>query len=212
MKNRVFGFLFIAVYFFTGGARADVYDMPVVSPIINQLYPSNNELSLSLAYVPIGAFNKYVGFGGSYLRLENPNHGWEVLSGYYFSEIPSGLKQSVIDGFGAQEADFPVLKYLVKTGYTYVPFYSKSILFNSYLLHSRSYLNAAVGASDFVIEKPLFVSGGFGQNFYFGKGYAFKFEVNYFNFFKKNKYIQNQLTVSFGLVFGWSPDEEETDE
>ncbi len=207
MKNNVF--FFIVVFFIAvceAGAN-DVYDIPEVTPIINQLYPATNELSLKLAYFPIGAFNKHIGLGASYLRLINPNHGWEVLSGYYFLEMPSGLKTAVIDSFGAKADTFPVLKYMLKTGYTYVPFYSKSILFNSYLVHSRSYLNASVGVSDFQIEKPLFVSIGYGQNFYFGADYGIKFELDYVNFFKKSNYIQNQMTISVGMVFAWGESE-----
>ncbi|MEQ1723174.1 MAG: hypothetical protein ABL930_08345, partial [Pseudobdellovibrio sp.] len=90
---------------------------------------------------------------------------------------------------------------------TYVPFYSKSILFNSYLVHSRSYLNASVGVADYQIEKPLLVSIGFGQNFYFGTDYGVKIELDYLNFFKKSTYIQNQLTISVGLVFAWGENE-----
>lgn len=206
MKNKLV--YFILLFGMTDIATAkDVYDVPEVTPIINQLYPSNNELSFKLAYFPIGAFNKHVGLGISYLRLVNPNHGWEVLSGYYFSEMPSGLKTSVIDSFGAQAETFPVLKYMIKTGYSYIPFYSKSILFNTFLVNSRSYLNASAGISDYQIERPAFLSVGYGQNFYFGSNYGVKFEVDYVHFFKNSNYIQNQLTISAGLVLAWGQNE-----
>lgn len=205
MKNKA---LFILLFLGATAALAkDVYDIPEVTPIINKLYPSTGEFALKLAYFPIGAFNKHVGVGASYLRLDNPNHGWEVLSGYYFFEMPSGLKTAVIESFGAKAESFPVLKYMVKTGYSYVPFYSKSILFNTYLVHSRSFLNISAGASDYQIEQPPFLSVGYGQNFYFGQNKAVNFDVAYVNFFKKSSYIQNQLTISFGIVFAWGESE-----
>ncbi len=209
MKNKFICNLFLLfILFIAISARAkDVYDIPEVTPIINQLYSATNELSLKMAYFPIGAFNKHVGLGASYLSLENPNHGWEVISGYYFLEMPTGLKNAVIESFGAQASSFPVLKYMLKTGYTYVPFYSKSILFNAYLLNSRTYLNASVGISDYQIEQPAFISLGYGQNFYMSKNYAIKFEVDYVNFLKKNNYIQNQLTMSASVVFTWGESE-----
>lgn len=207
MKNNIMGLILFFVSLAAVAAPKDVYDVPEMTPIINQLYPSASEFSLKLAYFPIGAFNKHVGIGASYLRLENPNHGWEVLSGYYFLEMPAGLKNSVIDSYGASAETFPVLKYMLKTGYTYVPFYSKSILFNSYLVNSRSYLNASVGVSDYQIEQPPFLSVGYGQNFYFGRDHGVKFEVDYVNFFKKSNYIQNQLTISVGMVFAWGKSE-----
>ena len=64
-----------------------------------------------------------------------------------------------------------------------------------------------VGVSDYQIEKPPFISVGYGQNFYFGKNKAFNFDVAYVNFFKKSSYIQNQLTISFGMVFAWGESE-----
>ena len=207
MKNKiVFSALFILLVANSAKAK-DVYDTPEVTPIIDQLYSSTSELSFKMAYFPIGAFNKHAGLGVSYLNLSNPVHGWEVLSGYYFLEMPSGLKNSVIESFGAKANSFPVLKYMLKTGYTYVPFYSKSILFNSYLVNSRSYLNASAGIADFQIETPAFLSIGYGQNFYSSKDYGFKIEVDYLYFFKKSNYIQNQLTISFGLVMAWGDSE-----
>ena len=208
MKNNFILFVFLLLILVGVAQAKDVYDMPEVTPIINRLYPSKGELALKLAYFPIGAFNKHVGVGASYLRLDSPNHGWEVLSGYYFIEMPSGLKNTVIERFGAQAQTFPVLKYMVKTGYNYVPFYSKSILFNSYLIHSRTFLNVSAGLSDYQIEKPAFVSFGYGQNFYFGKNKAVNFDVAYVNFIRKSSYIQNQLTISFGMVFAWGSESE----
>lgn len=207
MKNKLKIALLVGIIFGINVYAKDVYDAPEITPVINQLYPSKNELSIKVAYFPIGAFNKHLGIGGSYLSLENPNHGWEIISGYYFLEIPSGLKSSVIDSFSADPGSFPVLRYMIKTGYTYVPFYSKSILFNSSLVHSRSYLNVSAGLSDFKIESPPFISFGYGQNFYFGNSYGTKFEVDYVQFFKKNNYIQNQLTISAGIVFSWGADD-----
>lgn len=207
MRNKAILLTFLLILAAGAAHAKDVYDVPEVTPIINKLYPSTGELALKLAYFPIGAFNKHIGVGATYLRLDNPNHGWEVLSGYYFIEMPSGLKNAVIEGFGAQAQTFPVLKYMLKTGYNYVPFYSKSILFNSYLIHSRMFLNLSAGVSDYQIEKPMFASFGYGQNFYFGKNKAVNIDVAYVNFFKKNSYIQNQLTISFGIVFAWGDSE-----
>lgn len=208
MKNKKILALIIFFVAFACVAKAkDVYDNPEVKPIMNMLYPADNEIALKLAYFPIGAFNKHVGLGGTYLKFENPNHAWEVISGYYFFEIPSGLKTSVIDGFGADAEIFPVLKYMVKTGYSYIPFYSKSILFNTYLIHSRSYLNLSAGVSDFKIETPPFISFGYAQNFYFEEGKGVKIELDYVNFFKQSSYIQNQLTISIGMVFSWGANE-----
>ncbi len=208
MKNKIILLILVFCFMDSLALAKDVYDIPEVTPIINKLYPSTSELALKLAYFPIGAFNKHLGFGATYLTLFSPNHGWEVLSGYYFSEMPSSLKNAVIESFGAKASTFPVLKYMVKTGYDYVPFYSKSILFNSYLIHSRTFLNISAGVSDYQIEKPPFLSIGYGQNFYFGTNKAFNFDVAYVNFVKKSNYIQNQLTISFGLVFAWGNEDE----
>lgn len=207
MKSNLMLFVLLVNVLAVAARAKDVYDVPEITPIINRLYPSKGEFALKFAYFPIGAFNKHIGVGASYLRLDNPNHGWEVLSGYYFIEMPSGLKKAVVEGFGAQAETFPVLKYMIKTGYNYVPFYSKSILFNSYLIHSRTFLNVSAGLSDYQIEKPPFVSLGYGQNFYFGKNKAVNFDVAYVNFFRKSSYIQNQLTISFGMVFAWGESE-----
>lgn len=191
-------------FFFSNFAYAkDIYDTPDIKPINNQLYPEGAELNLKTIYFPIGAFNKYLGVGATYLQMLSPTSGWEVLSGYYFLENKASLQQTVIQYYGATAADFPLLKYLVKTGYSYVPFYSKSILFNSSLIHSRTYLNVSGGISDYTIEKPLFATVGYGMNFYFGSKFGFKLEIDFFHFFKKNSYIQDQLSIALGLNYTW---------
>jgi outer membrane beta-barrel protein len=205
MKNKFI--IFIILILGVNAFAKDVYDIPPVKAILNPLYPSDQEISLSVSYFPIGAFNKHIGFGGSYLNFINENHVWEVLSAYYFVESASGLKQVLLESYGASESEFAVLQFMAKTGYAWSPFYSKSILFNSSLIHSRTFLSFSAGFASFKVESPPLVSVGFGQNFYFGEGKGLKFAVDYINFFKKNDFIQNQLTISAGLLFAWGDDE-----
>lgn len=184
-------------------AFADVYDTPQLEPILNRLHPSTHELNLKVGYFPVGGFNKHMGFGGSYTQFITPNHGWEVLSGYFVSEQESELKQTLIQYWNAKEEDFAVLSYLVKTGYTYAPFYTKSIFFNRFMVHSKSYVNASAGIADLKIETAPFVSVGLAQNFYFAENWGVKFEFDYFNFFKQSEYIQNHINIGVGIVYSW---------
>jgi hypothetical protein len=201
MKNK---FLLVLILLSFNFANAkDVYDIPELKPILNPLYPADSELSLNVAYFPVGAFNKHLGFGASYMTFFGTNHAWEVLSAYTFTELPAGLKQTLVESYGATESNFAVLQSMVKTGYAWVPFYSKSILFNSSLIHSRTFLGVSAGIASYKIESPTLVSAGFAQDFYYGIGKGFKFAVDYIHFFKENKYIQNQITISFGLTFIW---------
>lgn len=201
MKTKLFICIFTLSVASTASAK-DIYDIPEVKPILNQLYPASHEFSVTGAYFPVGAFNKHLGLGGSYLYYFTPNHTWEV-TGYGFTELPSSLKKVLIESYGASENDFAVLQGLVKTGYQWVPFYTKSILFNSTLIHSRTFFGFSVGAASFKIESPPLVSVGFAQDYYFAQNTGFKFAVDFLHFFSKNKYIQDQLTISFGLTFIW---------
>ena len=208
MKSKKSVLFFILFLFFGGTVQAkDVYDIPSVRPILNPLYPSSSELSLGFAYFPIGAFNKHIGIGGSYQTFLTENSVWEVISAYYAVEMPSGLKNALIQSYGASESDFAVLQFMAKTGYSWSPFYTKSILFNSKLIHSRTFLNFSGGIAGYKIESPPLVSVGFGQNYYFGESSGLKFGVDYMHFFKNNKYIQDQLTINLGYLFMWGGDE-----
>lgn len=206
MKTNFFIFAFLFSISFSLHAK-DVYDIPEVKPILNPLYPASHEFSVTGAYFPVGAFNKHLGLGGSYLYYVNPNHAWEVLSAYGFTELPSSLKTVLIESYGASESDFAVLQGLVKTGYQWVPFYTKSIFFNSTLIHSRTFFGFSVGAASFKIETPPLFSVGFAQDYYIAQNTGLKFAVDFLHFMSKNKYIQDQLTISFGLTFIWGNDE-----
>ncbi len=202
MKTKIF--ICSILFLLAAPAMAkDVYDIPEVKPILNPLYPASHELSLTGSYFPVGAFNKHLGLGGSYLYYYTPNHAWEVVSAYAFTELPSSLKNVLIESYGASEADFAVLQAMAKTGYSWVPFYSKSIFFNSSLIHSRTFFGFSAGAASFKIETPPLVSIGFAQDYYFSPGTGFKFAVDFLHFFSKNKYIQDQLTISLGFTFIW---------
>jgi len=98
---------------------------------MNKKYGLSDELTLQAGYFPVGAFNKYVGLGGSYTTVFNGNHAWEVINGIYTIEMAAGLKKDLIDFYAGSEDQFAVLKYLATTNYIYSPFYSKSLLFNS---------------------------------------------------------------------------------
>lgn len=202
MKINFFVFFILAFLSLNVFAK-DVYDIPEIKPILNPLYPAAHELSLTGAYFPVGAFNKHLGLGGTYMYYFTPNHAWEVLTGYGFTELPSSLKKVLIESYGASEDDFAVLQGLAKTGYSWVPFYTKSILFNSTLIHSRTFFGFSAGAASFKIESPPLVSVGFAQDYYFATGTGLKFAVDFLHFFSRNKYIQDQLTISFGLTFVW---------
>ena len=209
MKNKLAAaFILLTLIFCDRTANAkDVYDIPEVKPILNPLYPAVPEASFGLSYFPVGAFNKHIGIGGAYMTYLDATTAWEVVSAQYFMEMQSGLKKALIETYGASEKDFAVLQYLLKTGYNWVPFYSKSILFNSSLIHSRTFLGVSAGLAGFKIETPPLIGLGFGQNYYFDKGKAVKFAVDYVHFFKSNQYIQDQLTISVGIAFAWGKDE-----
>lgn len=181
-------------------ARADVYDLPATEIVMNKKYRLMDEMTGEIGYLPVGAFNKYAVAGLSYTHLFSDSQGWEVLNAMYAMELQASLKKDLIAGFGAKASDFAVLRVLATTNYVFSPFYTKSLLFNSRIVHSQLSFVIGGGMADFTILTAPAVDVGLIQRFFLGRKTSLKLDFRYYAFFSEQKTVRNHIT----LVAGWA--------
>jgi hypothetical protein len=191
------------LFFSVQSLAVDVYDAEDVPLVSNPIYIFDHEVGARFDYFPVGAFNKHMGFSAEYTHyITDQNFAWSVLAGKSL-EIESSLKTSLIESYGAQKSDFLVLNYYAKVGLSYVPFYTKNILFNSLQIHSKTFLNFDLGFADYTYKSTPFVAIGFAQSYYQTPSIGYKFNFDYMFHTTKEKYLLNQFVVGISMIYSW---------
>ena len=184
-------------------ASADVYDLPAAETVMNKKYRLMDEMTGQLGYLPVGAFNKYMVAGASYTHLFNDVQGWEVVNAMYAMEMQASLKNDLIAGYGAKDDDFAVLRILATSNYVFSPFYTKSVLFNSSIVHSQLSFVAGGGIANYTILTAPAVDVGIIQRFFLGKKTSLKLDFRYYAFFSDQKTVKNHITLVAGLAYNF---------
>lgn len=185
-------------------ARADLFEVPEVKAVMAQKYEIGDELNFSFSYLPVGAINKYLSVGGSYLKYFNSSHGWEVINFQYAIELESQLKRDLQKPpFNAKEDELPVLQFMATSNYVFSPFYSKSVLFNSSIVHSELSFLAGGGIASFTTEIIPVVDVGLTQRFFLESGNSFKFEFRYYAFIANKELLRNQMSLTATYSIPW---------
>ncbi len=184
-------------------AHADVYDLPATEIVMNKKYRLMDEMTGEIGYLPVGAFNKYAVAGLSYTHLFNDSQGWEVINAMYAMEMQASLKKDLINGFGAKESDFAVLRVLATTNYVFSPFYTKSLLFNSRIVHSQLSFVAGGGVANFTILTAPALDLGLIQRFFLSRKTSLKLDFRYYAFFSEQKTVRNHITLVAGFAFNF---------
>ena len=182
----------------------DVYNTKEIPLVSSPVYIFDHELGVRLDYFPIGAFNKHVGISGEYTQyIKDQDFSWTVLAGKSF-EIESSLKTKLIESYGANTNDFLILNYYAKAGFSYVPFYTKNIFFNSLQIHSKTFVNLDLGFADYTYKTTPFVATGFSQAYYQSQQMGYKFNFEYYFHTTREKYLLNQFVIGLSMIYSWS--------
>jgi outer membrane beta-barrel protein len=199
--------LLSSLFLISLSAKADLFEVPEVKAVMNQKYQIGDEINFSFSYLPVGAINKYLSLGGSYLKYFNASHGWEVINFQYAIELESQLKRDLQKPpFNAQKDELPVLQFIGTSNYVFSPFYSKSVLFNSSIVHSELSFLAGGGLASFTTEVIPVADLGLNQRFFLESGNSFKFEFRYYAFIANKELLRNQmaLTATYSIPWGRS--------
>ena len=154
-----------------------------VSAIQNRAYSMDFEFDLGIGTLPLDAFYK-----GYYPTLGVVVHfsdavAWQVARGAYSFNLSTGLRDQLERDFGVLPTAFDEVNWFVGSDLMLKPFYGKSSVLNTWVLHYEAHL--LIGASLF-----KFSVGGFSPAVNLGAG------VRLFH----NHYVSYRLDVTDAVV------------
>jgi outer membrane beta-barrel protein len=183
-------------------AKADPYDPPKVVALEDRAYSTTQDLTVSLGYYPLDAFNKSYTGGLAYSYYFEPHWGWEIANFQWARNQDTGLKRDLIDNFGVQPKG--ILDYIDWVGTSnliYTPAYSKSLLFNDQVAYSELSLVGGLGVVHFNSgEKATAFGGGIMDRFYLNQRYSVKVDVRTYYHDAQNKNTNFVLMLNLGLA------------
>ncbi|MBX2994031.1 MAG: outer membrane beta-barrel domain-containing protein [Bdellovibrionaceae bacterium] len=200
---RAFG-LCAALILMVFAARADLYDLPTPELIMQKKYEAPSQFGFSLGYLPMNSFSKYMTLGLNYTWKPRDTYGWEVINAQGAAEIASGLKKELVDSYGQKPEDFAVLQGLATTNFVYSPFYMKSLLFNSEMVHSQLSFMIGAGMAKFTNTTVPVLDAGLALKFFLKSRNSFDVDIRYYSFASEERSIRSNIMLSanYAISFG----------
>jgi outer membrane beta-barrel protein len=164
------------------------------------------EVSASLGFLPLDAFNKGVGFSAGYIYHWTSLWAWEVVHATYQIPFSTHLQENLSKKYDMQatrNGGHPFY-FLATTSAVYKPFFSKYAFLNKYVWISESFLNAGFGMGLTKIKTfPLF-SFGIGTRFFISPKWSSRVDLKHHLAFSDTE-IQNILLLQIGVSFNPYP-------
>ncbi len=110
----------------------------------------NHEISLSMAFLPLDAFYKYMVVSGHYTAHFDDFWAWEVVHlSWATLALDTGLKKELNDRWGITAMDTPRLEYFLDSNLMIKPLTGKMVLFDDWLINMESFVLVGLGAQRF---------------------------------------------------------------
>ncbi len=145
-------------------AQETVSDQPnAIEAIQARTYTLSNEIQISAGVLPADPFTKGLVVGGGYTFHFTDHFAWNVAHGGYVFNVTTSLRDQLVRDFGAPASSFEQADFFAGTDLVFKPFYGKSSLLNTYVVHFDTQI--LVGANLWKYEV-----GGFAPSINFGAG------------------------------------------
>jgi len=171
--------------FVAGAQHSDLENPGSVSAIQNRAYSMSFEFNpLVVGTMPLDAFYKSYFLAGAVSVHFTDYFAWQIARGGYSFNVTTGLRDQLERDFGVLPTQFDEINWFVGTNVILSPFYGKSAVLNTWVIHYEAYF--LVGASLF-----RYSVGGLAPGINFGGG------LRLFH----TKYVSYRLEVTDDVVF-----------
>ena len=174
-----------------------------------RLFRLGVELTPSVGFLPMNAFNKGVTAGGSIAYHMSTAWAWEIAQGgYVFYNFDSDLKKELLDNFGVQPTKIASVGWFAGTNLVWKPFYGKLAVVNRSLVHTEVSLPFGFAVAKFENPETYRFGPDVGVAFrvFLGRSVSLRLDVRDFILFKKLS-PQQELLIALGMGFSFGGDE-----
>lgn len=198
-------FLIAGLFCQIGNAQEqnDIYTVPKLVAVQNRSYNVNQNLSILLGYLPDDSFTKGYTAGLAYTYYFSDFTAWEIFNANYVFKKDTGLKQDLIDNYGAMPEsdrllDFPI--WYATTGFVYTPLYNKNLLFNKSVVYGENSFVIGAGALNLKLAGMLpTVGGGIIFKFFIGQSTSLKLDIREWVYQDPERGVDGILDMKLGL-------------
>lgn len=160
------------------------------------------ELTGSLGFLPLNAFNKAFTAGGAFTYHPNNVWAWEIVQvAYAVKQFDTGLKKELLENFDVEPTQIPQTDLLISSNLVLKPFYGKLALFNRSITHVELYVPIGGGAAKRSNPSSILptANAGLGIRFFLAQSLSLRVEVRDYLIFR-NLDITNELFVGASLA------------
>jgi outer membrane beta-barrel protein len=185
-------------------AQSEELENPgTVSAVQERAYRMSNELVLGIGALPLDAF--YKGYYGQaqYVFHFTDSFAWGARGAYSYN-VSTGLRDQLERDFGVLPTAFDEVQYFIGSDLMWSPFYGKTTLLNTAVLHFEDYLLLGVTVFKFTNHFRPAVNLGVGMRLFHNKYLSYRIDFTN-NFVISDKpfnvmTVQLQLAINFGAT------------
>lgn len=186
-------------------AQAEELENPgSVAAVQERLYRLNHELSLGVTALPLDAFYKGYCAQVGYTFHFTDTFAWQVARGAYSYNVSTGLRDQLERDFGVRPTAFEQVQYMVGSDLIWSPFYGKTAVVNSSVLHFEGYLIGGGTVFKFTHAFRPAVNFGLGARLFQSKHVSYRLDITNNVVISEKPFnvlaIQLQAALNFGAT------------
>ena len=199
MKGVLLGLLLVVPL----AASAQELDDNAAGALQNRAYSMTFEIDAMVGTIPLDAFYKGYTVGGAAVIHFSDYVAWQVARGSYSFDVTTSLRDQLERDFAQLPTAFDQADWFVGSDIMLSPFYGKSSVLNSFVVHYEAFF--LVGVSVFKFSQSGFAPGvavGGGLRLFQNKYVSYRVDVTD-NFVVNSKRLNQVISIQLMLALNF---------
>ncbi|MFN0063849.1 MAG: outer membrane beta-barrel domain-containing protein [Myxococcaceae bacterium] len=190
-------------------AQAEELENPgTVSAVQDRKFRMGQELTLGIGVLPVDAFYKGLTANVSYTSHFSDTFAWQIARGFYSYNLSTGLRQQLIQSFGASPVDFDEVQFGAGSSVMWTPLYGKMAWLNGSVAHFQIF--GLAGASVLRLSRAGFrpaINFGIGMRVFLNKNVSFRLDVTDDLVIAPDRILLNVMSIQLAVAINFGATE-----
>ncbi len=207
MKHLLILSLILTSGSFCFAAEGATAEAPKVIAIQHRNYRLTNELTGYISYLPLDSFTQYFSIGANFTHYFNDYLGWEIANVATANSSSTGLKDYILNNYGAFPQVYDTINYYVTSNAVYTPLYMKNLLFSNGIGYGDISFVGGGGLTKFNAAGNVPTADlGIIIRYFVGTQTSLKFDFR--NFFYTSTDLKYNIGITVGLSYNFGTNED----